>query len=251
MAVPRGHGIYGRALPVSYLRQFDWVALETTRADSAGKAARLRAAGVKVWAFTGPERWTPSRWRQTLPEVVAWGARNGCEGIIADPEDGWGRGRPANAREELRALAAALPAGSGVTSFPLLPDFDALERPGLWGSPQLYAKGRGAAAVRFFDRKWRDVWGSRRMVPAVSLWNSNNAETGTPGAYGEYLASIPKSRAYVGWPTSVPPEFRTRAYLAKPVSIAGQLPSFAERWWWWLAGGAAVLGTLAVVWWAR
>jgi hypothetical protein len=176
----------------------------------------------------------------------AWVSRAGAAGLIADVEDGWGRGRPANARDQLNEIADALPAGSGVTSYPLLPDRDALVRSTLWGSPQLYAKGRGASVVRRFYNDWYELWGLRRLVPSLSLWNSG-PETQTEAAYKAYLAGIPAARAYVGWPTSVPPDWRTEAFLRKGVSWAAQLPSLAERLWWYMLPIAAVL--LALLWW--
>lgn len=248
MAVPRGHGVYARGLPLDLLARFGFAAVEVTRAGSAERARALKSRGVQVWAFTGPAGWRPGRWQATLEELARWASEVGAAGLIADVEDGWGGGRPSNAREQLAAIAKALPVGSGVTSYPMLPDFDALERPWLWGSPQIYAKGRGAAAVRQFWVAWHRVWGSQRLVPSLSLWNSG-VETRSEGPYVEYLRSVPSSRAYIGWPTNSPPEWRTRAFLDRRVSWWAQLPSLAEPF---LTAGLALLavGAALALWWA-
>lgn len=233
---PTGHGIYARALGFDYLRQFDHVAIQYTRTGSGELARALIDAGLDVYAFDGPSAWTPNGWRATLPRILAWAKAVGAEGILPDPEDLWRAARAEQMAELGRALReAASETKVCITSFPLLPLRETLAketRGYVSASPQLYAKGRPASAIKAWFDHWEDLWGAGAIVPSVSIGSgirdADPVVFGSPAGFAAYLDSIPASPGWWAWPTGSVPAARSRVYLdADPAKGRGAL--FAAR----------------------
>lgn len=229
---PTGHGIYARALGIEYLRRFDNVAIQYTRTGSGELARALLADGVDVYAFDGPAAWRPSDWRRTLPDILSWARAVGATGILPDPEDAW-RGARAEQMSQLgralREAAAELPVC--ITAFPLLPHRQALaaETKGyVSASPQLYAKGHPASALKAWFDHWEDLWGAGAVVPSVSIGSgirdADPVAFGSAAGFHAYLESVPAAPGWWAWPTGSVPESRTRVYLdADPAKGKGLL----------------------------
>lgn len=258
---PVGVGVYARSQSVEFLSRFDFVALRSRNSDGSvnasaePQAAQLKAAGTKVWLYSGPSAWRPGGiWAAEVEHMRALARRIGASGIIADPEDGW-RNALASEAESLGKALAKLAGDTrvGVTSFPLFPHRSALASAcagRVWASPQLYEKGRpsGAAAAWFAD--WQRLFGARRVIPSVSGWRSHES-IGTRAQFRSYLERMPKAQGAIAWTTNgAPAYFATELVDWNPAGNVGAQVAYAiasAPVWLVAACVAALIGMVAIL----
>lgn len=233
MNPPSGHGVYARGQSVEYLRQFDFVALNSLRADTVAKARQLKDAGKRVYLYSTPGEWTPIMFPAGRARILAKCAqlRGVVSGYIADPENDWaqfssGEQRNALARGFGRLLAQDADVGApehglgpldvGITSFPNFPALDGFAsgcEGKVWASPQLYVD-RGEAVLLAFMERWRQAFSHRLVIPSVACWKNANAPgIHTPAGYAQYLDTIPEAVGAIAWTVTRDTAWMTAAYL--------------------------------------
>lgn len=228
MNVPRGHGIYARALPDSYLERFDFVAFSAARGDVRADAEAAVRRGQPHWLFSDPADWTPTRWRATLDRLEPIARATRAQGIIIDLENGWRGASEEEAREvaeEIARRATPLnPIAYGITTVPLMRWrhlWGRILRGKAWVSPQLYPEALAVTgpvplpALAGFYRDFQSTWGPDSVVPSVRIWRGEpfSPWVETPASYAAYIAALPTAPGFIGWPTNTPPEWMTLSFL--------------------------------------
>lgn len=190
---PVGVGAYLRDELI--VEPFDFRAVNAARSD-AGDMARAAMQLGPTWLYTGPESWTPARWREELPRIVELAQALGVEGIIADAENDWTTGNGDDARELGRALAGAADAVRvGFTSHPSFPVLEQLAGgagDAIWWSVQIYGRtANDATAFTRWAEGWASVVGRTRLTLSIAGWNVTDAHR-TPAGFQAYLDRLPR-----------------------------------------------------------
>lgn len=220
---PRGHGIWARGLGAGYLSQFDEVGVQMTQTRAVSLARELDEDGIKVWPFSGPADFSPRRWPEGLRKAVEFSEGLELGRVMPDPEDGWRSASPDQMRRfarELRSVSADHDVC--ITTFPLLPLREHLADE-LAGHAsvvvQLYGKGYPPEYLESWFAEWERLMGVGAVSVGASLWPSSRSGSpsdspiASPATYKGYLESLPAAPGIFGWPTSTPPEWRTRLFL--------------------------------------
>lgn len=189
MAAPRGKGIYARsrflypnADPAAYARAMgcDFVVFLDNVADAA--IHRAHELGLHSYLYALPEDWVPSRWQATLEREYERAVALGMQGIVADPEGGWGSAHAREATELGAGLASAARGlhSVGITSYPTWRYADEVaaesDRAGVWGSPQLYGILEPASDSELYRRslRWRQLFS--QVVPSLAAWGRDPSD---------------------------------------------------------------------------
>lgn len=261
---PTGIGVYARDQTVDWLAQFDFVAVNATRADAVATAQALIARGKVVWGYRSPSSWLPtdtsgndSDYEAMIARDEAFLQASGAVGSICDPETGWAGATQAQAQGLADAIAASIARGYkwGVTCFASgMPGrwMQILATTGAWGSPQIYHSGPEDAQ---YLNAWLSAFGPSGVILSVALTSASMAnEPGFASAadYAAYLAQLPPTQGSIGWTTPQTSDAYVAAYLAwgRQNVSSKALTTFgvSNTWWPWLLGAAAVA---AGVWWWR
>jgi len=208
-----GVGVYARSQNAAFLSRFRIVALHGSQVGHTDIARTLKNPLRSLWLYSTPEYWYPNTWQATLENYLAQVASLGLDGIIADPETGWG-GHDADAVRLGAALAAASSqCRIGVTSFPAFGPLQALAdacEGKVFGSPQIYGNVGAANLARWYGR-WTSAFGKGRVLASICASDQritpDTAPITTEAAYKQYLSDLPASPGYLGWTTGSSPEW--------------------------------------------
>lgn len=183
---------------------WDHVAVNAWRHDRAEQVRQARAMGATPWLYGGPERFSPTAWRESLAEIEAEADRLGGLGIIVDPEDEWPE-HPDRVNQA-RAFGAALAAAAtrrrvGATTYPTFPvrrELVAAAGPGVFWLVQLLGRSSVLAPVmaNWLDN-WRALSGARTSI-VVGGWPASTP-MGTEAGYRRYLAAVPRTGGAFVW----------------------------------------------------
>lgn len=172
-----------------------------------GALVREAQRSGPVWLFAFPDSWEPRTWRETLARLVASARELGAEGVLCNPEAGWGGSSVA----ERQAFGAALREASkvtriGVVTIPGWPALEVVAREagrGVWWSPEFYSQSVTEEQVRGWWSRWRRIVGGR-MIPTIGAFlppRDTDGTLATAEGYRRYLESIPLAGGVAVWPT--------------------------------------------------
>lgn len=202
-APPIGLGVFLRSDYVD--GPWSWVAVLGSAGNYAHVAGQAKAAGKQVWIYSMPASFGPTSWRDGLAMLLTRGAEIGAEGIIVDPETGWG----ASDNQQISAFGAALQDAAthtrvGITSYPAWGPIVGLAQASgdaCFGVPQLYGQ-QGAftqAEIEAQWSRWRTAFGTR-LIPAFAMWvPADHPEMAEAATYDAYLRRLPAAGGAIGW----------------------------------------------------
>jgi hypothetical protein len=191
---------------------FDWVMLigggHTSQvALDPDLIGALRAAGIPWWSlWTLPD---VDAWKRVLPDVVAFAALHGAQGVVLNPEREWfdqpeaAGDFAAEARVATTDVGLRLGFASYVwpTNMPAFPwsaftengDFD-------FGMPLCFDRNNDADDDYFVRaaREWRAL-GFDTLVPMGSLWANSDQQPKSANALHQHLAMIPPTPGVAFW----------------------------------------------------
>lgn len=252
-APPIGLGVFLRAGYVD--GPWAWCAI-VADANYAHDVGAARAAGKQVWLYSMPGAFTPATWRDGLANLLAKCAEVHAEGIIVDPETGWGPGD----NESISAFGAALQDAAtrtrvGITSYPSWGPIGGLAHAAgdaCFGIPQLYGQ-QGAfteSEIATYWSRWRALFGTR-LVVGFALWvPADHAELGTPAVYDAYLSRLPNAGGAIGWTSGPIPVHMMQAITRHYTGAASALTFYGLGSLAWVGRpmGAVVAGiAIAIV----
>jgi len=250
--MPRGKGVYLRDSPardpaasVAWCAAagVEWAAVNVVHPAT---MRALRSAGVAVYVFGLPSQWDPESWRTTLARSLEVAIATGAEGILADPENGWG----GPTSTEGVALAHELQLASRVMSVgvttndgrrPMAATIARLA-PRVWFSVQTYDHQRGETYERpaALVAAWEARLGAGRVLASVG---SLGPESGARGLTGLLAALPPTWPAAILWYDSLPHGAELAAVRAWVVGRLGPAGYIVLA----LLGILALLGVLLVM----
>jgi hypothetical protein len=199
--------------------RYAFYVVQAWRTDRDALVAQARARGASVWLYGGPEYWRPESWRESREHIRREVQRLGCDGYIADPENGWPSLPRERRRVELRELGEALRDDAltmrvGVSFFPGFPDLRTLADAcgeGVFAVVQVYGlHAFSAEAFRGWVERARDAFGYARTAIAIAGWAANS-QMNTAEGYARYLAMVPDAPSNFVWALgSVPAHMKTQ-----------------------------------------
>lgn len=220
---------------------FAFYVVQAWRSDRDALVAQARALGASVWLYGGPSYWRPETWRESREHLRREVQRLGCEGYIADPENGWPTLSRDRRRLELRALGEALRDDAltmrvGVSFYPGFPDLAVLADAcgeGVFAVVQVYGlHAFSAEAFAGWVERARDAFGYARTAIAIAGWAAR-PEMGTPEGFARYLAMVPDAPSNFVWDLDTMPDYIKQQLAAR--DVGGSVL------------GSAAWGTLALV----
>src|SRR3972149_4295345 len=211
---PRGKGVYLRDSPArDPAASVAWCAaagVEWAGVNVVPPATMraLRSAGVAVYVFGLPSQWAPESWRTTLARSLEVAIATGAEGILADPENGWG----GPTSTEVVALAHELQLASRVMSVgvttndgrrPMAATIARLA-PRVWFSVQTYDHQRGETYERpaALVAAWEARLGAGRVLASGGAPGRGGGAPGRGGGRG--VSRGPPRRVAAGGPRRDP-----------------------------------------------
>ena len=212
MTVP-GKGIYLRSLRnhgtpagvARYLRDagFD-AALLHINANKESDLKRYSAAlfeSVQLGLYATPEAFKPEKYMRTLDRMTSLlRSIPGIDWIFANPEVGWNKAKPSEARALTdNTVEAAVCCESAIVTYPAHRFAKTWASPMSIGSCEVYDRNNDQGPG--FSKKWISRWekyGYFEIQPSLAGWNK------TPDQMRRYLRSQPPVERVWFWITKLP-----------------------------------------------